>query len=173
MVQVDLSGGPLGEFFATEWPTWEQYGRSGEAFFPDVGRAPSGATYDPRPWYTSLLGGPYYWPEGLGGPPEPEIGPGGAARATLAERLRAEEAAKLAFGAAERAAEAGAAAAQTALDTTLAAIDYVSVIPGEFGEAGGELLAGLADPLVKLPGALLEGIPIWVPLLGAAFLFTR
>jgi len=162
MVQVDLSGGPLGEFFATEWPTWEQYGRSGEAFFPDVGRAPSGATYDPRPWYTSLLGGPYYWPEGLGGPPEPEIGPGGAARATLAERLRAEEAAKLAFGAAERAAEAGAAAAQTALD-----------IPGEFGEAAGDLLAGLADPLVKLPGALLEGIPIWVPLLGAAFLLSR
>lgn len=172
MVQVDLSGGPLGEFFATEWPTWEQYGRSGEAFFPDVGRAPSGATYrDPGLW--AGIFGPQYWPEGLGGPPEPEIGPGGAARATLAERLRAEEASKLAFGAAERAADAGAAAAQTAIDMTLATIDYVSDIPGEIGEAGGEFLAGLADPLVKLPGDLLEGIPIWVPLLGAAFLFTR
>jgi len=164
MVQVDLSGGPLGEFFATEWPTWEQYGRSGEAFFPDVGRAPSGATYRDQGLWAGISEyiSAQYRPEGLGGPPEPEIGPGGAARATIAERLRAEEAAKLAFGAAERAAEAGAAAAQTALD-----------IPGEFGEAAGDLLAGLTDPLVKLPGALLEGIPIWVPLLGAAFLLTR
>jgi len=130
-----------------------------------------GATTETTP-ASAYLTGPY--PLGLGNNfGAVSVGAGGAARATIAERLRAEEAAKLAFGAAERAAEAGAAAAQAALDTTLAAIDYVSDIPGEFGEAGGELLAGLADPLVKLPGALLEGIPIWVPLLGAAFLFTR
>jgi len=62
--------------------------------------------------------------------------------------------------------------------------EYISNIPGEVGEAGGELLAGvgagagagigsLVDPLTAIPGDLFKNIPIWVPVLGAAFLLTR
>jgi len=63
-------------------------------------------------------------------------------------------------------------------------LEYISNIPGEIGEAAGEFVAGigggvgaglgaLTDPIVADPGALLEGIPSWVPLLGAAYLLTR
>lgn len=64
------------------------------------------------------------------------------------------------------------------------AAEYISNIPGEAGEAGGEFLAGvgagagagigsLVDPLTAIPGDLFKNIPIWVPVLGAAFLLTR
>jgi len=70
--------------------------------------------------------------------------------------------------------------AEVATDT----LDYISNIPGELGEAGGELLEGLGagagaglgslvDPLTSIPGDLFKNIPIWVPVLGAAFLLTR
>jgi len=63
-------------------------------------------------------------------------------------------------------------------------LEYISNIPGEIGEAAGEFVAGigggvgaglgaLTAPIVAAPGALLEGIPSWVPLLGAAYLLTR
>jgi len=63
-------------------------------------------------------------------------------------------------------------------------LEYISNIPGEIGEAAGEFVAGigggvgaglgaLTAPIVAAPGALLEGIPTWVPLLGAAYLLTR
>jgi len=63
-------------------------------------------------------------------------------------------------------------------------LEYISNIPGEIGEAAGEFVAGLGGgvgaglgaltaPIVAAPGALLEGIPSWVPLLGAAYLLTR
>jgi len=63
-------------------------------------------------------------------------------------------------------------------------LEYISNIPGEIGEAAGEFVAGLGGgvgaglgaltaPIVAAPGALLEGIPTWVPLLGAAYLLTR
>jgi len=64
------------------------------------------------------------------------------------------------------------------------AAEYISNIPGEAGEAGGEFLSGLGagagaglgglvDPLTAIPGDLFKNIPIWVPVLGAAFLLTR
>jgi len=63
-------------------------------------------------------------------------------------------------------------------------LEYISNIPGEIGEAAGEFVSGLGGgvgaglgaltaPIVAAPGALLEGIPSWVPLLGAAYLLTR
>ena len=71
-------------------------------------------------------------------------------------------------------AAAAAAAAQAA---AAAAADYVSDIPGEIGEAGGELIGNLLEgataPITAIPGDLFEGIPTWVPLLGAAYLLTR
>jgi len=98
---------------------------------------------------------------GSGTPPGagPEIGPGGAERASIAEALRLAEAQKLLAGSAE----------------------YVSNIPGEVGEAAGEFLeelglgvgaglAGVTEPLAELPGSLLENIPLWVPALGIAYL---
>ena len=55
-----------------------------------------------------------------------------------------------------------------------AALDYLSDVPGEIGEAGGEFLVNLFGPplgtLAAVPGSLFENIPTWVPLLGAAWL---
>ena len=94
--------------------------------------------------------------------PPIQIGPGGAQRAIIAEELRAAEAAR--------------------------AADYVSDIPGEIGEAGGEFVAelgagvgsgiesvltGATEPLTAIPGDLLGDIPIWVPLLAGAFILSR
>ena len=88
-----------------------------------------------------------------------QIGPGGANRATIAAERRAAEAA-----------------------------EYVSDIPGEIGEAGGEFVAelgagvgsgiesvltGATEPLTAIPGDLLGDIPIWVPLLAGAFILAR
>ncbi len=94
--------------------------------------------------------------------PPVQIGPGGAERAIIAEELRAADAA--------------------------AAADYISDLPGEVGEAAGEFVAelgagvgsatesvigGVTAPITAIPGDLFEGIPTWVPLLGAAYLLTR
>lgn len=69
-----------------------------------------------------------------------------------------------------------------------AAAAAAAEIPGAIGEAGGELVAGLGAgvgsgvesvltgvtaPITAIPGALFEGIPSWVPLLGAAYLLSR
>ena len=169
MFSADYGGGALGEFFATEHPTWEEYGRSGEAFFggeiTGSGATPSGIETEIYP-IPSFGGIPFLRYLGDSTPPPVTVGEGGAERASIAEQLRLEEAAKLAGG----------------------AIDYVSDIPGEIGEAGGEflselgagagaglqsVLAGGITPLTAIPGDLFEGIPTWVPLLGAAYLLTR
>jgi len=169
MFSADYSSGPLGEFFATEHPTWEEYGRSGEAFFggeiTGSQATPSGIETEIYP-IPSFGGIPFLRYFGDYTPPPVTVGEGGAARASIAEQLRLEEAAKLAGG----------------------AIDYISDIPGEIGEAGGEFVAGLGAgvgtgvesvltgvtaPITAIPGDLFEGIPTWVPLLGAAYLLTR
>jgi len=161
MFSAEYGTGALGEFFAAEPVPWG--GAMGPLFetvipitYPDGGDIyPVGITL-------GSLGGDIV-----------QIGTGGAARAEIAAELRAQEAATLAAGAAERAAAAAGATAE-----------YISDIPGELGEAGGELVAELGAgvgaglgavvaPIVAAPGALLEGIPVWVPLLGAAFLLTR
>jgi len=51
-----------------------------------------------------------------------------------------------------------------------AGLEYLSNVPGEIGEAGGEFLANLFAPVTGIPGDILGDLPIWVPLLGAAFL---
>jgi len=166
MFSAEYGTGALGEFFAAEPVAW------GQPFFETVTPAPTAPPPADTGLYVFEQPGFLSW---LGGGPlsEPEIGPGGAERAATAARLRAEEAAALAAGAAERAGEVAGAAAE-----------YVSGIPGAIGEAGGELVAELGAgvgaglgavvaPIVAAPGALLEGIPVWVPLLGAAFLLTR
>ena len=195
-----IPAGQPGSLFST----WEEFGASGESFFetPAPGTAAPGAarTWGPgTPGYVSGMGYPgsvgfLLLPEAgaalagtLGDPlgalgavtgavtgPEPVIGPGGAERAAIAEQLRLEEAAKLAAGAAE-----------VGLDATLATLDYISDIPAEIGEAGGEfleelgtgagagagaLLGGVLDPLTAAPGDLLGGIPIWAPALVIAWL---
>ena len=72
----------------------------------------------------------------------------------------------------------------TVKEEALGYLDYMSNVPGEIGEAGGELFANLgaglgsgvaaaSQPLWDAPGDLLKNIPIWVPVLGAAFLLTR
>jgi len=161
MFSAEYGTGALGEFFAAEPVPW---GGAMGPFFETVTPItyPDGGDIYPVGITLGSLGGDIV-----------QIGTGGAARAEIAAELRAQEAATLAAGAAER---AGAAAGATA--------EYVSGIPGELGEAGGELVAELGAgvgaglgavvaPIVAAPGALLEGIPVWVPLLGAAFLLTR
>ena len=74
------------------------------------------------------------------------------------------------------------------LSAASSTLEYISNLPGEVGEAGGEFVAGLGAgvgaasesviggvtaPLSALPGDLFEGVPTWVPLLGAAYLLTR
>jgi len=158
MFSADFGGGPLGEFFAAEPVPW---GGAMGPFFETV----TPITY---PDGGDIYSIPAVTPEGIGRDiyGTIQIGTGGAERAVIAAELRAAEAAQAAGGAA------------------LAAADYISDIPGEIGEAGGELVAELGAgvgaglgavvaPVVAAPGALLEGIPIWVPLLGAAFLLTR
>jgi len=181
MFSADFGGGALGEYFATEHPTWEEYGRSGEAFFPETGTSITTAEQAPPPdvgmygyeqfTFPPILGAGYSALTGTLGAGYETIAPvavgvGGEARALIAEQLRLEEAAKLTGG----------------------VIEYISDIPGEIGEAGGEFLSELGagagagvqsvleggiTPLTAIPGDLFEGIPTWVPLLGAAYLLTR
>ena len=108
------------------------------------------------------------------------IGKGGGARASIAEALRLEEAAKLAAGAAEAAAEA-------ARGTTEVVDFWVSQL-GETAQAVraaapeaakravlGPLLLLKDDPLAPIIPEWdpLGAIPIWVPLLAGAFILAR
>jgi len=177
----------LGEFFAAEPVAWGQPffgadstpapgtwgGAGGMPPETDTPGGPYGPAIDPT---TFPFIGPFLGPLTPGYVAPVVIGTGGAERAAIAAELRAADAAQAA-GAAERAAAAAGAAAE-----------YVSDIPGEIGEAGGEFLSelgagagagvqslfeGFTIPLTEIPGDLFEGIPTWVPLLGAAFLLTR
>jgi len=149
---------------------WRDFGRSGEAVFwdptitPVVRAAPEVGMYGYEQPYTGP--GSTLIPAGLsaltgtlGAGYDIAIGTGGAARAAIAEELRAEETGTEQPGAVP------------------AALDYVQGIPGAAGEAGGELLSGLiggvTEPLTAIPGDLFGDIPSWVPLLGAAYLLTR
>lgn len=166
MFSADFGGGALGEFFAAEHPTWEEYGRSGEPFFPQtatsittseqVGTPDVGMYGYEQVTVPPILGAGYSALTGtLGAIPAVVVGSGRSQEGDLVD-------------------EAQMADQEGALP---AAIDYISDIPGEVGEAGGELvgnlLGGALAPLTAAPGDLFEGIPTWVPLLGAAFLLTR
>lgn len=160
MFSVDFSNIFGGELPLSDAPTWEEYGRSGESFFPQTGTSITTAeqTTYAGPGAVDIL---QNWGTFL---PPVQIGTGGAARAAIAEQLRA------------------------AQEQALAGADYISDIPGEIGEAGGEFLAelgagagagvqslleGATDPITTIPGDLLGDIPIWVPLLAGAFILAR
>jgi len=153
MFSADFSNIFGGELPLSDAPTWEEYGRSGESFFPQTGTSITTAeqTTYAGPGAVDIL---QNWGTFL---PPVQIGTGGAARAAIAEQLRA-------------------------------SAEYVSDIPAEVGEAGGEFVAelgagvgagvesvltGVTAPITAIPGDLFEGIPSWVPLLGAAYLLTR
>jgi len=155
MFSAEYGTGPLGEFFAAEPVPW---GGAMGPFFETV----TPITY---PDGGDIYSIPAVTPLGIVGDVATEL------------RVRAGLGAELAAATAERSAAAAGAAAE-----------YVSDIPGEIGEAAGELVAelgagagagvqslleGFTTPLTAIPGDLFEGIPTWVPLLGAAFLLTR
>ena len=169
MFSAEFGGGALGEFWAADAPTWEEFGRSGEAFIggeiTGSQATPSGIETEIYP-IPSFEGIPFLRYLGDYTPAPVTVGEGGAERALIAEQLRLEEAAQLTGG----------------------VIEYISDIPGEIGEAGGEFLAELGGgagagvqsvleggitPLTAAPGALFGDIPTWVPLLGAAYILTR
>ena len=162
MFSADFGGGPLGEFFAADHPTWEEYGRSGEPFFPLTGTSITTAEQVGTPdvgmygyeqfAFPPILGAGYSALTGtLGAIPSVVVGTGRSQEGDLVDEAATTDAA--------------------------AAADYISDIPGEIGEAGGELvgnlLGGALAPITAAPGALFGEIPTWVPLLGAAYLLTR
>jgi len=156
----------LGEFFEAEPPTWEEYGRSGEPFFYDPDAPISLALATPsgieKPMYPVFTLGTLFPSAGSRADDPPQL-PGSVAWGKFwAER------------ASERAAPEDSQAQDSVLLETL---DYVSDLPGEFGEAGGEFFSNLFGPPLEtfaaVPGSVFENIPLWVPLLGAAFLLTR
>ena len=162
MFSADFGGGPLGEFFAADHPTWEEYGRSGEPFFPQTGTSITTAEQVGTPdvgmygyeqfAFPPILGAGYSALTGtVGAIPSVVVGTGRSQEGDLVDEAAAADAA--------------------------ATADYISDIPGEIGEAGGELvgnlLGGALAPITAAPGALFGEIPTWVPLLGAAYLLTR
>ena len=162
MFSADFGGGPLGEYFAAEHPTWEEFGRSGEPFFPQTGTSittaeqvgtPDVGMYEYEQFaFPPMLGAGYSALTGtLGAGYDVAIGTGRSQEGDLVDEAATTDAA--------------------------AAADYISDIPGEIGEAGGELvgnlLGGALAPITAAPGALFGEIPTWVPLLGAAYLLTR
>ena len=167
MFSADFGGGPLGEFFAAEHPTWEEYGRSGEPFFPQTGTSITTAEQVGTPdvgmygyeqfAFPPILGAGYSaltgtLGAGYAGLPAVTVGAGRSQEGDIVDEAAAAEAAA-------------------------AAADYISDIPAEIGEAGGELvgnlLGGVLAPITAAPGALFGEIPTWVPLLGAAYILTR
>jgi len=162
----------LREFLTTEQPTWEEYGRSGEPFFYDPDAPVSIALTTP-----SGIEKPMYPYEAF------TLFPGAGSRADDPPQLPGSGAWGSFWG--ERASVTKQAAPEdnglTLEDPSEGAIpaglEWLSNLPGEFGEAGGEFFANLFGPplgtLAAVPGSVFENIPTWVPLLGAAYLLTR
>ena len=162
MFSADFGGGPLGEFFAADHPTWEEYGRSGEPIFTQTGTSITTAEQVGTPDVGMYGYEQFAFPPILGAGYSALTGTVGAIPSVVVGTGRSQE---------------GDLVDEAATTDAAAAADYISDIPGEIGEAGGELvgnlLGGALAPITAAPGALFGEIPTWVPLLGAAYLLTR
>jgi len=161
----------LREMVTTEWPTWEEFGRSGEPVFYDPDAPVSIALTTPsgieKPMYPVFSLGTLFPGAGSRADDPPQL-PGAGWWTTLWEERETKQAAPEDNGLTLEDPPEGA---------IPAGFEWLSNLPGEFGEAGGEFFANLFGPplgtLAAVPGSVFENIPIWVPLLGAAYLLTR